>query len=69
VSSTHREAMGDGYYVTIQYCEEPGCDKYLGVNYPSTVCSKHKEIIKQYNKEARIAMDLASQPKTDVSPL
>lgn len=42
MSSTHREYLGDGYYVTVQHCEEPGCDKYLGVNYPSLFCDEHR---------------------------
>jgi hypothetical protein len=32
------ECMGEGYSVRIQHCENPGCDKYLGVNYPSDYC-------------------------------
>lgn len=43
MSSTHREALGDGYYVTVQHCEEAGCDEYLGVNYPSRFCLKHQK--------------------------
>lgn len=42
MSSTHSESMGDGYYVTVQYCEEEGCNVYLGINYPSDFCSLHK---------------------------
>lgn len=42
MSSTHRESLGEGYYVRIQHCEEPGCDKYLGVNYPSDFCEDHR---------------------------
>ena len=42
MSSTCREYVGDGYYVTIQHCERPGCDVYLGVNYPSDFCHKHQ---------------------------
>jgi hypothetical protein len=30
--------MGDGYYVRVQHCERPGCDAYLGVNYPASQC-------------------------------
>jgi hypothetical protein len=42
MSSTHSENMGEGYYVTIQHCEFPGCDKYLGVMYPAEFCSDHR---------------------------
>lgn len=41
-SSTHYEYSGEGYSVRIQHCEEPGCDLYLGVNYPSRYCADHQ---------------------------
>ena len=40
-SSTHPVYMGDGYWVTSQHCEMPGCDDYLGINYPSSFCDFH----------------------------
>lgn len=42
MSSTHNEYLGEGYSVRIQHCEKPGCDKYLGVNYPSDYCEEHQ---------------------------
>lgn len=43
MSDTHTEYMGDGYSVRVQHCEEPGCNVYLGVNYPSDFCSEHRK--------------------------
>jgi hypothetical protein len=42
MSSTHAEFVGEGYSVIIQHCEYPDCDMYLGVNYPSEYCPKHR---------------------------
>jgi hypothetical protein len=42
MSSTHTEHVGEGYRVRIQHCEHPGCNKYLGVNYPSDFCDEHR---------------------------
>lgn len=28
--------------MVVQHCEEPGCDEYLGVNYPSKHCANHR---------------------------
>ena len=41
MSSTHSEYVGEGYSVTVQHCEADGCDLYLGVNYPTTLCQEH----------------------------
>lgn len=43
MSSTHREYLGEGYSVTVQHCEHPDCDIYLGVNYPSRYCTEHQQ--------------------------
>ena len=47
-SSTYQEYVGDGYYVTVQYCEFVDadgqcCDKFLGYQYPSLYCSEHSK--------------------------
>ena len=46
-SSTYSEYVGEGYYVIIQHCEfidSDGvvCDEYLGAQYPSLYCLKHR---------------------------
>ena len=41
MSSIYTESAGGGYRVTMQYCEAPGCDKFLGVNYPRCFCPAH----------------------------
>lgn len=44
-SSTHMVNVGDyeyPHYMTVQHCETPGCDKYLGVAYPSEFCDDHR---------------------------
>jgi hypothetical protein len=48
ISDTHFEYVGEGYYVTTQHCEAKDaagevCNEYLGVNYPSIFCSKHRD--------------------------
>jgi hypothetical protein len=42
VGTTHRESMGNGFSVTMQYCEHEDCGIYLGVNYPSSFCDAHR---------------------------
>lgn len=42
MSSTHTELVSEGYHVVIQHCEEPGCDVFLGVNYPDKFCAEHR---------------------------
>lgn len=47
LSSSHNEYVGEGYSVRIQHCEHRDnagkvCDRYLGVNYPSTLCDEHR---------------------------
>ena len=48
MSSTRREYVEPGYDITVQHCEEPGCDKYLGVNYPSSYCDEHKRVFHRF---------------------
>lgn len=42
MSGTEREYLGDGYYVTAQFCEHEGCDVFLGINYPGLFCVIHE---------------------------
>lgn len=43
MSKTAQEYVGDGYYVTDQWCEYPGCDVWLGYNYSSDFCEEHRQ--------------------------
>lgn len=46
---THTEGVGDGHCIVVQHCEhkdpetELYCNAYLGVEYPSIYCPKHKK--------------------------
>lgn len=50
MSNTHFEIEG-GVRVLIQHCEYPGCDIFLGVNYPSDFCDDHHTTQKGYARE------------------
>jgi hypothetical protein len=79
VSSTRREYYGESQYVIVQHCEHEGCDEYLGVNYPSDFCDKHRPVaymltgaqvqfIKyMLNEHEDVCKEAASDPHSDMT--